>query len=164
MPDVELPEALQPLAWIVGRWWGFGIGGYEGIDGFRYEQELSFTHDGRPFLTYSSRTWLIDEDGERLRPGGSENGFWRPGPAPRDVEALITHNTGFLELSLGEVVFNKLEMVSDLLARTSTAREVAGLKRLYGLIEGDLAYAVDMAAEGKSLQAHISARLQLLPD
>ena len=106
----------------------------------------------------------VGEDGERLRPGGSENGFWRPGPAPRDVEALITHNTGFLELSLGEVVFNKLEMVSDLLARTSTAREVAGLKRLYGLVEGDLAYAVDMAAEGKSLQAHISARLQLLPD
>jgi hypothetical protein len=33
------------------------------------------------------------------------------------------------------------------------------MKRLYGLVDGDLAYAVDMAAEGHPLQAHFSARL-----
>jgi hypothetical protein len=58
------------------------------------------------------------------------------------------------------VVFHKIELVSDVLARTGTAKEVTALKRLYGLVEGDLAYAIDMAAMGKPLQAHLSARLQ----
>ena len=165
MPDVdvrELPEALQPLSWIIGKWWGFGLGGYPGIESFRFEQEASWTHDGRPFLTYTSQTWLCDEDGERIGLGASEAGFWRPGENPRDVEALITHNTGLLELSVGEVVFNKLEMVTDLLARTSTAGEVAGIRRLYGKVEDDLAYAIDMGAGGKPMSAHLSARLQVL--
>jgi hypothetical protein len=45
-------------------------------------------------------------------------------------------------------------------ARTQTAKEVNALKRLYGKVEEDLAYAIDMAAEGQQLQAHLSARLQ----
>jgi hypothetical protein len=64
-----------------------------------------------------------------------------------------------VEISVGEVVFNKIELVSDVLARTETAKEVNGLKRLYGLVEGDLAYAIDMAAVGQPLTAHLSARL-----
>ena len=33
-------------------------------------------------------------------------------------------------------------------------------KRLYGLVEGDLLYAYDMAALGQELQPHTWARLQ----
>ncbi len=64
------------------------------------------------------------------------------------------------------MAFNRVEMVTDLVARTSTAKEVSGLKRLYGLIGGedgrerDLAYAIDMAAVGQPLQSHLSARLR----
>jgi hypothetical protein len=134
--------------------------GYPGVEESRYEQEMSFSHDGRPFLAYISKTWLIDDDGKRIKPSGVETGFWRPGANERDVEALITHPTGYVEISVGEVVFNKIELVSDVLARTTTAKEVTGLKRLYGLVEGDLAYAIDMAAVGQPLQAHRSARLQ----
>jgi len=43
--------------------------------------------------------------------------------------------------------------------RTATARTVERSERLYGLVEGDLAYAVDMAAEGHPLTPHLSARL-----
>src|SRR3954447_26474014 len=42
--------ALEPIAWLVGSWWGFGVGGYPTIDSFRYEQEITFGSDGRPFL------------------------------------------------------------------------------------------------------------------
>lgn len=156
----ELHPALEHLAFLVGEWQGLGVVGYPTVEEARYEQEVSFSHDGRPFLAYTSKTWLIDDDGARLRPSGCESGFWRPGKNPRDVELLLTHPTGIVELSVGEVVFSKIELVSDLVARTETAKEVTGIRRLYGLVEGDLAYAIDLAAVGQPLQAHLSARLR----
>jgi hypothetical protein len=126
----------------------------------RFEQELSFSHDGRPFLSYSSRTWLIDDDGTRLRNSALETGYWRAGEKERDVEVLLAHPTGIVEVYVGEVAFRKIELSTDVVARTGTAKEVGGLRRLYGIVEDrDLAYAVDMAAVGQPLQAHFSARL-----
>jgi hypothetical protein len=156
----ELHPALEHLAFLVGDWQGLGVVGYPTVTEAHYEQEMSFSHDGRPFLAYISKTWLIDDEGSRIRPSGCETGFWRPGKNPRDVELLLTHPTGIVELSIGEVVFHKIELVSDLIARTETAKEVTAVKRLYGLVEGDLAYAIDLAAVGYPLQAHLSARLQ----
>ncbi|MFN2537273.1 MAG: FABP family protein, partial [Mycobacteriales bacterium] len=89
-----------------------------------------------------------------------ETGYWRPGAGDRDLEVLITHPSGLLELSVGEVTFHKIEVVSDLLARTETAKEVTAISRLYGMVDGDLAYALDMSAVGKPLQPHLSAKLQ----
>jgi hypothetical protein len=156
----DLHPSLEHLSFLVGEWHGLGVMGYPGVTESRYEQEISFSHDGRPFLAYISKTWLIDDDGKRIRPSGTETGFWRPGAKPRDVEVLLTHPTGIVEISVGEVVFHKIELVSDLIARTETAKEVTALKRLYGLVDGDLAYAIDMAAMGQPLQAHLSAKLQ----
>ena len=154
-----LHERLEHLSFLVGTWRGLGVVGYPTIVEARYEQEVVFAHDGRPFLDYSSTTWLIDEQGERLRPGARETGWWRPGKEPRDVEVMLAHPTGIVEVYVGEVVFHKIELRTDVVARTETAKDVAALHRLYGLVEGDLAYAVDMAAVGQALQPHLSARL-----
>ena len=154
--------ALEHIAWLIGTWWGFGVGGYPTIESFRYEQEISFSHDGRPFLRYESKTWLIDDDGNRLRPSGNELGWWRPGASARELEVLIAHHTGITEIYAGEAAFSKIELATDVIARTHTAKEVTALKRLYGQVEGDLAYAIDMAAVGQPLQSHLSARLQRL--
>lgn len=160
MTSPEVHERLEHLAFLLGEWRGLGVGGYPDVPEFRYEQELSFTHDGRPFLAYTSQSWLLDDDGARLRPSGTERGFWRPGAAPRDVEVLLAHPTGIVEVYVGEVAFSKIELASDVVARTSTAKAVTALTRLYGLVEGDLAYAIDMAAVEQPLQSHLSARLR----
>jgi len=157
-----LHERLDPLAFLVGSWRGLGVVGYPTIQEQRYEQELVFAHDGRPFLEYSSRTWILDEDGTRVRQSAREAGWWRPGEGPRDVEVLLAHPSGLVEIYLGEVVFTKVELRTDVVARTGTAKEVNALHRLYGLVEGDLAYAIDMAAVDQPLQPHLSARLQRL--
>jgi len=156
----DLHDRLEHLAFLVGTWSGVGVVGYPTIESANYEQELSFTHDGRPFLSYSSRTWLIDGDGARIRPAATETGFWRPGKEPRDVEVLLAHPTGIVEVYVGEVAFTRIDLATDVVARTKTAKQVSGLKRLYGLVEGDLAYAVDMAAVDQPLQSHLSARLE----
>ncbi len=52
----QIPEGLHPdlnpLAWMIGTWRGKGHGEYPGIADFQFAQEVTFSHDGRPFLTY----------------------------------------------------------------------------------------------------------------
>ena len=164
MSTPDLHERLEPLSFLVGAWRGLGVVGYPTIEEQHYEQELRFSHDGRPFLEYSSRAWILDADGKRAKASARETGWWRPGKGPRDVEVLLAHPTGIVEVYVGEVVFNKVELQSDLVARTETAKQVNALHRLYGLVEGDLAYAIDMAAVDQPLQPHLSARLTRVED
>ncbi|ACY96248.1 MULTISPECIES: FABP family protein [Thermomonospora] len=155
----ELHPDLKPLEFLLGEWEGAGVGGYPTIDSFRFGQEISFTHNGKPFLIYSSRTWLLDEDGNLGQPLAVETGYWRPQPN-NEVEVTLAHPTGVVEIYIGTVAFNRVELRTDVVARTSSAKEVAAGHRLYGLIGEDLGWAYDMAAMGQSLQSHVSAQLK----
>ena len=159
MTDVELHPNLVDIGWLVGSWRGLGVVGYPTIEESRFEQEISFSHDGRPFLAYESRAWLLDDAGERVKPSGRESGFWRA-TGERALEVVLAHPTGIVEVYVGESAFSKIELATDVGARTSTAKEVTALKRLYGKVDDDLAYAIDMAAVGQPMQAHVSGRLQ----
>lgn len=160
---VQIPADLHPqcvpVAFLIGTWTGEGVGGYPTIEGFRFGQEISFSYlPGKPFLAYASRSWLLDETGAADRPLARETGYWRPQPGG-DVEVLLAHPTGFVEVWLGSIDGAKVELHTDAVVRTSTAKEVTAGHRLYGLVEGDLMWAYDMAAEGQPLQPHLSARL-----
>jgi len=159
----ELPDNLHPdcapIAWMLGTWRGNGHGDYPTIDKFEFGQELIFTHDGRPFFHYLARSWIVDENGEKLRDAAIETGFIRCKPEGR-VELVLAHNTGFAEVWYGEAGEARMEVSTDAVARTETAKEYVGGKRLYGYVEGDLLYAYDMAAMGQALQPHIWARLK----
>ena len=150
---------LAPLTYLVGRWEGAGVGGYPTIESFHFGQEITFSHNGKPYLSYVSRTWLLDAEGKPGRPLAMETGFWRPRPERR-LEVLLAHPTGIVEIYLGEVAGPKIEMATDLVASTESAKEVRAGRRLYGLVGADLAYAFDMAAVGQPLQPHISAQLK----
>lgn len=157
----QLHPSLAPFLPLVGVWRGTGQGGYPTIEeDFAYEQQVRFAHDGRPFLSYESITWLIGPDGAVLRPSAREVGWWRPGDGTT-FEVLLTHPTGIVEVYLGEVRGpTQWEMSTDVVARTPTAKDVAANHRLYGVVEGELMYAMDMAAMGQPLQPHLSARLR----
>lgn len=157
--SADLHPELVPLAFLVGTWRGAGVGGYPSVEEFRFGQEIVFSHDTRPFLTYRSTSWLLDDDGQRVKPSGTEAGFWRPRP-DGEVEVLLAHPTGFAEVWVGTVEGAKIELQTDVVARTSSAKSVTAGHRLYGLVEGDLLWAYDMAAQGHPLQPHLSARLK----
>jgi hypothetical protein len=158
----DLAPELVPLAWLLGAWEGAGVGGYPTIEAFHFGQRIEFEHYGKPVLAYQSRTWLLDEDGNQVRPLASESGYWRPG-ADGALEVVLSHASGYAELWLGEVSGAKIELRSDVVARTSTAKEYTAGHRLYGLVEGELLWAFDMAAMGQPLQAHLSAQLKRVP-
>jgi hypothetical protein len=163
--STDLPTPLIPLAWLLGEWAGAGVVGYPTMDGdLRFGQEVSFTHDGRPFVSYTSRTWLLDDDGEKVRPLASETGYWRPAGPGEDggtaLEVLLVHPTGIIETYHGSVDGPRVDLATDVVARTATAKEYNAARRMYGLVEGDLLWVMDMAAVGHPLTSHASARLK----
>lgn len=154
----DLHPALLPLAFLLGSWQGTGVAGYPTTGDARFGQELHFGHAGKPFLRYSSRSWLLDEQDSPGAPLATEAGFWRPQPGG-DLEVLLSHASGICEIYLGTVTGTRIELATDVVARTATAKEVTAGRRLYGMIGPDLAWAYDMAAVGHPLQPHVSAQL-----
>ncbi|HKA67885.1 MAG TPA: FABP family protein [Actinomycetes bacterium] len=155
----DLHPDCAPLAFLLGRWEGVGVGGYPTIEDFQFGQEIEFGHNGKPFLTYTSRAWRLAEDGTPVQPLATETGFWRPRPE-RQLEVLLAHPTGYVEIWLGEIAGTKIELRTDVVARTESAKDYSAGHRLYGVVDGELLWAYDMAAMGQPLQSHTSARLR----
>ncbi|MCS5732698.1 nitrobindin family protein [Herbiconiux daphne] len=223
----DLPAELVPLSWLIGVWEGTGVIDYaigdEGDPGAEgtgdadsatggeaagepgagarvsreFGQRISFSHDGLPYLNYSSYTWLLgektdDSDETPPIPLTAETGYWRlsrlhiegdvgpgmlPGVGPRpfntaqsvealrnssdgfDIEVSIVHPTGVSELYLGQVKGPRIDLATDAVVRTQSAKEYSAATRLYGLVDNHLLWAWDIAALGQSLRTHASARL-----
>lgn len=190
-----LPAEIVPLSWLLGVWEGTGVVDYKVGDDdesrrtHEFGQRISFSHDGLPFLNYSSYSWLLDEDHTPL---ASETGYWRldrpaeegdrgpgmlpgvgvqPFTTPRAVEILRTpddgfnievslvHPSGVNELYLGRVKGPRIDLATDAVLRSSNAKEYSAATRMYGLVENHLLWAWDIAAYGNELRTHASGRL-----
>jgi THAP4-like, heme-binding beta-barrel domain len=65
-----------------------------------------------------------------------------------------------MELYLGKLAGpTRLEMGTDAIVRSPSGAEVTGGHRLFGIVEGALLYAHEMAGSESDLQPHLSARL-----
>nr|WP_203616079.1 FABP family protein [Streptomyces sp. SID13726] len=154
---------LAPVLGYLGSWRGQGRGGYPTLDGdFAYAQEVRFSHDGRPFLRYEARAWLLDADGAPLRPAARESGWWRLQGDGR-VEALVTQPTGITEILVGHAEDGVVDLDAHAVALTPTAKEVTATRRHYSLAGDDggtFTFVHDLAAVGQPLQHHLSATLR----
>ena len=54
----------------------------------------------------------------------------------------------------------KVEIRTDSVVRSPLAKEYNAGSRLYGLVESQLFWVMDMAAVGQELQSHVSAQLK----
>ncbi len=197
--NADLPAELVPLSWLLGVWEGTGIVNYD-VDGdiknLEFGQRISFSHDGLPYLNYTSYTWLLDPSsasGQATHtPHITETGYWRlsrpaaygdpgpgmlPGTGPRpyvtaaavetlrnkddafDIEVSLVHPNGVSELYLGQVKGPRIDLATDAVVRTATAKEYVAATRLYGLVDSHLLWAWDIAALGQELKSHASGRL-----
>ncbi len=97
----------------------------------------------------------------------AESGYWRALPrpagsstdAPAELEVVIAEPSGHVSVYLGSARGPRVEIATDLVARTSTAADVSALHRMFGLVDGELMWATDMAAFGHELRSYASARL-----
>lgn len=155
-----LHDALLALLPLVGAWRGGGNGvvastGQE----FRFGQQVSFVHDGRPFLAYESRSWLIADDDAVLRQAWRESGFWRPGADQDDIEVVLASNTGQALLYTGNAGNLRWEIETASAVPAPTAVPVDGERRLYALVGKELVYATELAPARQPYAAHLNARL-----
>jgi hypothetical protein len=154
-----------------------------------FGQRISFTHDGLPHLNYTSYTWLLDDDrtphvsetgywrlsrtalegdpGPGLLPGVGARPFTtaksvetlRNNHDAFDIEVSLVHPDGVSELYVGQVKGPRIDLATDAVVRTATAKEYAAATRLYGLVDSHLLWAWDIAALGQDLRTHASGRL-----
>ena len=117
-PPVVHPLCV-PLSGLLGTWRGEGRGVYPTIADFGYGEEITFSHNGKPFVAYQQRTWALEasDAGPAGRPLHAETGYLRPQPASGtgstepvavDVEVVIVMPTGHLEPRFGVVDGHRL--------------------------------------------------------
>jgi hypothetical protein len=159
---VELHPQCRPVAPLVGVWRGKGLAQYPSLLGeFPYGQQITFAHDGRPFLVYEARAWLLNPAGQVLRPAAREVGWWRV-EEDETIEVVLAHMFGICEIYYGgRTGETAWELQSATVARTDSARETTAAARLYGIVEnGDLAYVEERALRGLPMKPHLSAQLK----
>ncbi|PWB98166.1 FABP family protein [Salinibacterium hongtaonis] len=105
--DSSLPSELVPLSWLIGVWEGTGVISYP-VDGqareYEFGQRVSFSHDGTPFLNYSSTAWLLEPSAADAASDASSDGS-ADGSADADAASepaepqIFAAETGFWRLS-----------------------------------------------------------------
>lgn len=166
----DLHPALVPLAFLLGDWQGAGVAELDTGEGSETEkcnfgQEVSFGHDGRDFLEYVSHSWQLDGEGNKVRPLETETGYWRI-DAERKVEVVMIRDQGVAEVWYGELAEGKpqIDLATDAIARTPSAGEYSGGKRLYGYVKGDLMWVGERATPQQPLRPYMSAQLKKAVD
>ena len=154
-----MPIELAPLAWLVGRWEGAGVIGYPGMESANFGQEVVVSHVDRPFLEWHSKMWKLDDEGNKVEPIDTEFGYWRP-LANNEVEFMVTHPSGIVEMYYGTTSPAKIELRTDGVIRSPQAPEYSAGARLLGYVNSNLMWAYDIAQGGNPLQSYASAELK----
>ncbi|MDN5557933.1 MAG: FABP family protein [Ruaniaceae bacterium] len=176
------PE-LYPISWLLGTWHGFGVLGYVSIPERSILNEMTFEHDGGPYLRATSTIWEVDGDPVRevshdtpgsdgyaaFRKGtlwSTETQYWRPveshttdGATRVELEVLAADPAGHLSLYVGAAQGPRIDLATDAVIAAPSSAELSGGTLMYGLVASDLLWVKELAAFGHSLGTYASARL-----
>lgn len=157
----QLHDALLEVLPLVGEWGGRGTGiKPANEESFSYAQRVVFSHDGRPFLSYQSQSWLLGPDGSVLRPAFREAGFLRPGAGEDQLELLLTSAAGIVSVFDGLAGDRRWEFATSAVGFSPTAKQVAGERRLYALTgDHELSYVSELALQPAEYRPHLNASL-----
>jgi len=179
----DIAPELYPISWLVGTWHGYGMLGYQGIPERTIVNEVTFDHDGGPYLRSTSTLWLTDPelsgpvDHETTGAGGhralvkdvqwsTETSYWRPVASARtesatrvELEVVCSDPAGFLSLYLGTAEGPRISLATDAVVAAPSAAQFSGAARMYGLVHSELMWVQEIAAFGHPLASYASARL-----
>lgn len=157
----SLHDGLLALLPLVGVWRGEGQAD-TAVDGqYTFGQQIVFSHDGENYLSYESRIWKLDDDGEAVGPDQRESGFWRI-DLKDEIEFICNHSTGVVEIFYGQPVNERaweLEAASTMVTASGPDSLGPG-KRLFGLMpNNDLGWVDERLVDGE-MRPRMSAQLK----
>lgn len=161
----SLNDALLALLPLVGVWEGEGQAQSADGEEYAFGQQLIFAHDGGEYLTFSSRTWRIPENGADAPAHAAadvrENGFWRIS-LKDDIEMTYTSSTGVVEIFYGEPYNERawsLQSASTMVTERGPKNLGPG-KRMYGLMPNNNLGWVDERLIDGEMRPFMSAELR----
>ncbi|MEU9130236.1 FABP family protein [Kitasatospora sp. NPDC048540] len=169
---IEIPSDLHkdvvPLAFLLGTWEGAGVFDFPGSEKCNFGQEVVFRHDGRAFLEFRSRTWVLNDEGEKVSPLENEHAFWRVttnqhgSSGEREIEVSSVRDDGTVEIWYGKLHDGKpqIDLATDAVARIEGSAPYSGGKRLFGLVGEELLWVGEKAAPEVPLRPYMSAQLK----
>ncbi|MBW4032707.1 MAG: FABP family protein [Acidobacteria bacterium] len=121
--------------------------------------EIGYWRLSRPLGASDAGPGMLPGLGEPVFVTASEVETLRTPDGAFELEVSILHPGGVSELYLGQVKGPRIDLVTDAVVRTASAKEYAAATRLYGLVDEHLLWAWDIAALGQDLRTHASGRL-----
>lgn len=124
---IEIPTNLSPelvpLSWLLGTWEGTGSLWYQGAEQTPFGQTITFTQGGLPFIEYRAESFLLDDNGNKLRAISVETGFWQidrqqkdgdlgPGLVPADIVPEFANAESVETLRNADDGFNIMATIS----------------------------------------------------
>jgi hypothetical protein len=142
-------------AWLIGD----GDGSGEDEQRTPLVAEIGFWRLVRPTLDGDAGPGLLPPPGTSPARTVDDVELLRTPQGGFDIEAAIVHSDGVSELYLGQISGPRIDIATDAVVRPAHVRPYAAATRMYGLVDGHLLWAWDVAALGHELAAHASARL-----
>ncbi|XP_018573555.1 THAP domain-containing protein 4-like [Anoplophora glabripennis] len=163
VPSIRMPmnigkihEKLKSLSWMVGEWKSItAVVNYPTMKSpVNYNENLSFTSLGQPFLNYRSLTWNT----ENGAPMHLESGFLRIDEDEVSVSFLIAQSFGVATVEEGTAKDNAIITNTSAIGHMKFVRQkVVRLQRYYKLNEGgQLEYTVLMETPRTPLTQHVA--------
>ena len=128
--------------------------------GKQISSERGFWNISRPSDDSDPGPGLLPGSGESAITVREDLELWRNSNGGFDIEALIIHPGGVAELYFGQIKGARIDIATDAVLRSPNAKEYSSAQRMWGLVDGALLWAWDMAALGSPMKSHASARLE----
>jgi hypothetical protein len=121
--------------------------------------ELGYWRLSRPLGAADPGPGMLPGVGEPVFTNADSVETLRNATGSFDIEVSILQPGGVSELYLGTVDGPRIDLGTDAVVRSASAKEYAAATRLYGLVDDHLLWAWDIAALGQDLRTHASGRL-----
>ena len=130
------------------------------LEGKQISQERGFWSLAKPASEAEAGPGLLPGSGEPSFTVREDLELLRNAAGGFDIEALIIQPSMISELYFGQIKGARIDIATDAVMRSPNSKEYSAGQRIFGLVEGALLWAWDIAALGNPLASHASARLE----